>query len=260
MIVVLSRAAPSRYRVRMNEREIDAFLERSLADGRLSRGERGALRDLVGDADATTLQRVRARAFAIARGTLIDPSTKAAIDWLERISALLASLGETDARPSTADVLFSPGDACVRTIGALFDGARRTVDACVFTITDDRIVAAIQAAHRRGVRIRIVSDDDKADDLGSDLDRLAAAGVPVALDRSPAHMHHKFAIFDGRTGIVGSYNWTRAAANENEEDLVVTDDERIVRALEGEFERLWGEYGGGATRAGESKGEQGRGR
>ncbi|MCA9056002.1 MAG: endonuclease, partial [Planctomycetaceae bacterium] len=51
--------------------------------------------------------------------------------------------------------------------------ARETVDVCVFTITDDRITRAILDAHRRRVRIRILSDDDKSGDLGSDVERLA---------------------------------------------------------------------------------------
>ena len=101
----------------------------------------------------------------------------------------------------------------------------------------------IEAAVRRGVRVRIVSDDDKSEDLGSDVDRLRAAGAQVVLDASEAHMHHKFAVFDGQQLVTGSFNWTRSASEVNAENLVVTDDPRLVGAFANEFERLWQRLG-----------------
>ena len=121
---------------------------------------------------------------------------------------------------------FSPGDQCVRRIVELFGKARKRVDVCVFTITDDRIADALLTAHRRGVAVRVVSDDDKALDQGSDIARFRAAGVPVRLDASPNHMHHKFAIFDETLLLTGSFNWTRGATERNNENFVVTSDER----------------------------------
>jgi cardiolipin hydrolase len=134
---------------------------------------------------------------------------------------------------------FSPGEGCVRRIRGLLEGARRTAHICVFTITDDRIAEAIHAAHKRGVVVRIVTDDEKARDVGSDVIVMARGGIPVLVDDSPYHMHHKFAIFDGDTMLTGSYNWTRGAAQNNEENLIITNDRRLLAAFKGEFERLW---------------------
>jgi phosphatidylserine/phosphatidylglycerophosphate/cardiolipin synthase-like enzyme len=41
--------------------------------------------------------------------------------------------------------------------------------------------------------------------------------------RSMASKHHKFAIFDGKTLLNGSYDWTRSAFTKNEENVLVTD-------------------------------------
>jgi cardiolipin hydrolase len=101
-------------------------------------------------------------------------------------------------------------------LAELLAEAAGRVDICVFTITDDRVADQILAAHRRGVAVRIISDDEKAFDEGSDIDRLRHAGVPVRVDSSVHHMHHKFALFDGRRLLTGSYNWTRAAARDNQ--------------------------------------------
>lgn len=121
--------------------------------------------------------------------------------------------------------------------------ARKTADVCVFTITDDRLADALLDAHRRAVAVRIITDDSKAEDLGSDVDRLGRAGIAVRVDRSPYHMHHKFAILDGSTLMTGSYNWTRGAARDNEENLIVTGDPRLVSPFVTTFERLWEKMG-----------------
>ena len=41
-------------------------------------------------------------------------------------------------------------------------------------------------------------------------------------------MHHKFALFDGRRLMTGSFNWTRSASEQNEENLIVTADPVLV--------------------------------
>jgi phosphatidylserine/phosphatidylglycerophosphate/cardiolipin synthase-like enzyme len=146
-------------------------------------------------------------------------------------------------RGSLAEVWWSPGDDCLEAIYRRIDDADRRIDVCVFTITDDRLAQALLAAHRRGVAIRVITDNDKAEDEGSDVHRLHRAGLEVRVDRTEYHMHHKFAVFDGRYALTGSYNWTRGAARNNEEHIVVTDDPRLVEPLASGFERLWRSLG-----------------
>jgi phosphatidylserine/phosphatidylglycerophosphate/cardiolipin synthase-like enzyme len=113
------------------------------------------------------------------------------------------------------------------------------MDICVFTIADDSLTEGILDAHQRGVAVRLISDDDKRHDSGSDIDRLRNAGIAVVLDDSEAHMHHKFAIFDGRWLLNGSFNWTRSASRINEENLVATNDPAQLRGFAEQFEALW---------------------
>ncbi len=140
-----------------------------------------------------------------------------------------------------SQAFFSPGTACLQAINQQLRAAKRSVDICVFTLSDDRITAEVLAAHRRGVSLRCISDNDKEFDPGSDIGHLRAAGIPVALDRTDAHMHHKFAIFDGMRLLNGSYNWTRSAASFNEENLVLSNDPSLVRRFADEFDSLWKE-------------------
>ena len=227
----------------MDTSRIDHILRETLEDRRLSRTERKALADVLSDIapDARQHPVLRARAFAIASEALGGSDAQPVLNWVEDVVKVLAAARPV-AQTTHAEALFSPGTECVERIVELLRGARRTVDVCVFTITDDRISRALTDTHERGVRVRIVTDDDKAGDRGSDVDRLARAGIGVAVDRSEKHMHHKFAVFDGRLVLTGSYNWTRGAANANEENVVVTDDERLVRAFTREFESLWSRF------------------
>ncbi len=85
----------------------------------------------------------------------------------------------------------------------------------------------------------MITDNEKAFDLGSDTERIAQAGVPLKIDRTTNHMHHKFALFDRKQLLTGSYNWTRSAAKYNEENFIVTDDRSLIVPFEREFDRLW---------------------
>src|SRR5262249_17420527 len=106
---------------------------------------------------------------------------------------------------------------------------------------------AILAAHRRGVKLRIITDDEKMQDLGSDIETFQKAGILVCTDRSEYHMHHKFALFDGSLVLTGSFNWTRGAADFNQENLIVSSDPRLVKAFAQTFEGLWKEFSGTRT-------------
>ena len=107
---------------------------------------------------------------------------------------------------------------------------------------DNDIAAALLDAKGRGVHVRIISDNDKLFDRGSDVQKLMEAGIPTVLDKTDHHMHHKFAIIDKKVVICGSYNWTRSAATRNNEDIVVQDTPIIVRGFIAEFNRLWQEF------------------
>jgi mitochondrial cardiolipin hydrolase len=220
--------------------EIDARLARSLDDRRFSRGERQALVEwLATSGSSIDREEVRRRAFELARAALGRPDDVAVLAWLEEVIRATREVGQPAARPAVAEAYFSPGDECPRAIGRLLASSKKTADICVFTITDDRLSDAILDAHRRGVAIRIIADDAKAEDQGSDIERFERSGIPTRVDRSPFHMHHKFAILDGATLLTGSYNWTRGAARDNEENLIVTTEPRLLAPFNGTFERLW---------------------
>lgn len=116
------------------------------------------------------------------------------------------------------NVFFSPGDTCVKHINELIESAISELDICVFTISDDRISRALVKAMKNEVSIRIISDNTKMYDEGSDIENLAKVGIPVKIDTTDNHMHHKFMVIDQKIVLTGSYNWTRSAALYNQEN------------------------------------------
>jgi phosphatidylserine/phosphatidylglycerophosphate/cardiolipin synthase-like enzyme len=227
----------------MSEGMIEEALKITLADYRLSRGEKRALAKVVekcGD-DEHSLAQARHQAFKLAREELIGPDALAVVDWLEDVMKVLLPKDVPAADENTSAAYFSPDDNCVNKIVRLFEAVRKSVDVCVFTITDDRIKDAILAAHRRKIAIRIISDNDKSEDRGSDIDELDRHGIAVRVDQSEFHMHHKYALFDNRRLLTGSYNWTRSAARNNEENFIITSDAKLIKAFSRAFEQLWDE-------------------
>lgn len=229
----------------MSSQEIEDALKTTFLDYQLSRGEKQGLSRIVQQQANDEQSRAVARSFAfdLVREQLAGAETQAMVDWLEDVMKVLAPMQTSDVGDDRSEAYFSPNDPCVNKLIRLFQEARKQVDICVFTITDDRIRRAIENAHQRRVKIRILSDNDKSGDLGSDIDYLERLGVAVRVDRSEYHMHHKFALFDHKRLVTGSYNWTRSAAENNEENFVVTGDPILLRSFQTEFERMWKEFG-----------------
>jgi len=122
---------------------------------------------------------------------------------------------------------------------SFLQGASKTMDICVFTITDDRISSIIEQAHKKGVKVRVITDNDTSAQLGSDIDKFKSCGIPVKMDISPFHMHHKYAILDGVLLLNGSFNWTRSASEHNCENVMVTNNKDFVRQFQTQFDAMW---------------------
>lgn len=225
----------------MDFNRLDQHLRDSLADLKLGNDERDELRELGSDLAPDQVRYMRNRAFDLVRELVGNPDNAVpALKWLEQVIKTLEVRCSPLRGQSSAH--FSPGESCRQRIRDLCRQARESVEVCVYTISDDQLGDELIAVHRRGLAVRIISDNEKRFDAGSDIQQLIDAGVPLRIDNSPFHMHHKFALFDGRLLLNGSFNWTRSASTSNEENLLVTDDPHLVAEYRREFEMLWTRY------------------
>ncbi len=213
-----------------------AYLESSIADEIFSKNEKKTFKSLVREAllDQNQLNFLRSRIYELANERISPANYQFILEWIKVANSAL--IGPT---PETTDAFFSPGEACRNVIVRQIESATTQLNICVFTISDDIITNSLLTAHKKGVPIKLITDNDKSFDAGSDVEQLARAGIAVKMDTTPNHMHHKFMVADQRTLITGSYNWTLSAARYNHENILVSREAGVIKSFAQQFDQLW---------------------
>jgi phosphatidylserine/phosphatidylglycerophosphate/cardiolipin synthase-like enzyme len=130
--------------------------------------------------------------------------------------------------------------------------AHTTLDLAVYDAhfdddTGTRIIAALDAAEARGVRVRAVYNDvhhksqvvPPPPEGPSLLKQLAAAVPSEPIPGIPDLMHHKYVVRDGETVWTGSTNWTGDAWTRMENLVVTVESSDLAAAYTRDFEQLW---------------------
>jgi phosphatidylserine/phosphatidylglycerophosphate/cardiolipin synthase-like enzyme len=157
--------------------------------------------------------------------------------------------------PIEIDFLTDAGQPAEQTAGKLLDFfalARTTLDIAVYDAHFDdgigaRIIAALDAAEARGVRVRAVYNDihhkpqvePRPPEGPSLLKQLAAAVPSEPIPGVPDLMHHKYVVRDGQTVWTGSTNWTGDAWTRMENLIVAVESSDLATAYTRDFEQLW---------------------
>lgn len=216
--------------------ELIEQLRQSIQDEVFSKPERKSVRALVAEKalDEQQLNFLRSKIYDLANEKITATNYKFILEWVKNANSALVTN-----QSSFSDAYFSPGEACRNVIISQIKSATSLLQICVFTISDDYITDAIISSHKRGTQIKIITDNDKSLDEGSDIEQIAKLGIAVKMDRTTDHMHHKFMLVDGKALITGSYNWTRSAAKFNHENILLTREVGVVKSFLKEFDQLW---------------------
>ncbi len=113
-----------------------------------------------------------------------------------------------------------------------------------YNLTLDEISDAILERAQAGLVVQGVFDEGQAENEGSDVERLAQAGLDVWLDGSPGLLHHKVIVVDGELLITGSYNFSRSAEDRNDENVLFIFSPELADQYRLEFERVLAEARG----------------
>ena len=66
---------------------------------------------------------------------------------------------------------------------------------------------------------------------------IETVGYPLLADGDK--LHHKFALLDSHTVIIGSHNWSSAANHKNDENVLIIKNTTVAQHFKQEFERLY---------------------
>jgi len=143
-----------------------------------------------------------------------------------------------DSRMLVASTL--PGADIRPLVLQLIDSARSTLDLELYVLTDIGVVHAVEQAHQRGVRVRVLIDPSERPSDGPAA-MLVAAGVPLRVYRSSGEkLHAKLGVADGDDALFGSANWTTSGFQHNHElDVLILDSPAIAAQLTAMVDADW---------------------
>lgn len=135
---------------------------------------------------------------------------------------------------------FSPDGGIRRELIHAIQHSWKRIDVAVYQLTSLDLARALASAHTR-IPVRVLTDRQTAQESGAALRLLREKGVALRVlgAAEQSLMHHKFALFDGRLVVTGSYNWTQTAERANFENVVFLDDPEAVARFQREYDRLW---------------------
>jgi len=134
-------------------------------------------------------------------------------------------------------VFFSPKGGCTEAVVKNLNAATNTVLVQAYSFTSAPIARALVDARKRGVKVSVILDKSQRREKYTEADFLLHAGVPTWIDAQHAIAHNKVMVIDSHTVITGSFNFTKAAENENAENLLVIDDATLAKKYADNWQR-----------------------
>lgn len=160
---------------------------------------------------------------------------------------------ERDPATTLKKVLFTPDQDIKKAIIGLMDAEKESIAAAVYMFTEKDIAHAMVNAHKRGVKVELITDPSCALSPYCKAAVLSKHGIPVYVytpplganeqGRSGSLMHDKFFIFNNSMGYkkvvcTGSYNSTKSASYSNQENFLFIEDAPLADDYLKQFEVL----------------------
>jgi phosphatidylserine/phosphatidylglycerophosphate/cardiolipin synthase-like enzyme len=130
--------------------------------------------------------------------------------------------------PPGWEVYFSPRGGCTEAVVSALDHATNSVIVQAYSFTSAPIAKAVADAHRRRVQVAVILDKSQRTEKYSSADFLNNAGVATFIDARHAIAHNKVIVIDGQIVLTGSFNFTKAAEENNAENLLVINDTALA--------------------------------
>ena len=122
---------------------------------------------------------------------------------------------------ATVTPLFSPGSS--DELVSLIRSAQKSIDVEMYVFTDETLAGELADAAKRGVQVRVILeprvDSSNLNDIST---AMLDSGVQVRWASLKFQLTHaKFMVIDGKTVLVGSINFSKAAQTKNREAAAI---------------------------------------
>ncbi|MDY6311324.1 MAG: phospholipase D-like domain-containing protein [Cyanobacteriota bacterium] len=139
-----------------------------------------------------------------------------------------------------SNAYFTPSLECENNLIKRIDNAQKSIDAAIYAINNKDVIKALKRAHKRGVKIRILTDRLQAGQRTSKVKDIHEYGINIRVHSKNKIEHNKFAVFDFKEVLTGSYNWTEPASKKNSENCIfINRNKKAVREYHDRFNYLW---------------------
>lgn len=137
------------------------------------------------------------------------------------------------------------------TLAAYIDRTEHSLDIAIYnwdnSFYGDKISTAINNAHARGVKVRIISDGSTLNAALNDIsNQIPVLSTPQGSDYTI--MHNKFVIMDANSGNpnlpvvwTGSTNFTAGQLVDDANNVIIFQDQSLARGYKMEFDEMWGD-------------------
>jgi phosphatidylserine/phosphatidylglycerophosphate/cardiolipin synthase-like enzyme len=124
---------------------------------------------------------------------------------------------------SQTEVAFSPGAGSEALVVKVIDSTSKSLYLAAYSFTSPAVVQALLQAKKRGVNVRVVVDEkgNKSKASIAALNLLVGAKIPTRTISVYAIHHDKYIVADEETVETGSFNYSKAAATANSENVIV---------------------------------------
>lgn len=137
---------------------------------------------------------------------------------------------------ATWSVHFSPRGGSTTFLVQAINNANESIYVQAYSFTSTQIANALILKKRQGKIVEVILDKSDLTGKGSVIHALLDNGVTVYIDDKHAIAHNKVMIIDRKIVFTGSFNFTRAAEENNAENSIELTDPKLADVYRGNWD------------------------
>jgi len=157
---------------------------------------------------------------------------------LKKISIFIVSILISFPAIASVDVYFSPHDDLESKWVEVIDSARESIKVSCFGLTNDRIYQALVDKRKTGIPVLVCIDKMQSSSRHDKKPQMIENDIEVVTKKTIVLEHNKMIVVDGKDAIIGSYNLSDNAQNQDNSIAFFKDEPEIAQKVTAAIERI----------------------